>query len=542
MRIDPLSSEALGFAAFRILYFVIGLVGLSLLWRRPRPQAALALILGLNLGAWAAYVLPLGRLHALDEQRDRAFNVGMAACVAAGSSAWDHTQVGYAGLEPFWSLLTAALAGFDPARVMSVYGWLTPLSLLVVGLGLYAGLRIGKDDDDRWERVLIVFAALGLSSFSMSWQPPVPALWAGNFLLKPNHACGFGLVGAGLGLRARGARWWLLGLVMGLLAWVFLLHWAYLAAGLVVALGFEQRGQRRFKSLVAALALSLLIAAPQIANLARDFLPQAGESADQVWAMDTLGRTLALPNWVTLDLGPLLVLGIAGALVLRRRGSERDRLLLGLLAATWLAWGALAVGSLYGFAPEPDELHYFLRLTMAVAAAAALAALAGAAERTWALRPGQGHVLVMAALLVLTFPAYWDPPTMDRYYPWSVPALDKNVVAYGGWVRDHTPRDAVFLAGPSSSSWIPALAGRRVLLTGDARPPSNYGERKAAERTLLRSRNLDLIRQAARAFGVTYLAIDRPLAREHRLEQMQPESPAYEQVFANPAVRIYRVP
>jgi hypothetical protein len=543
MHIDPLSSQALGYAAFRMLYWILGLAFCLLLWRRPSPGLAVALVLALNLGAWLAYVGPLGRVYGLDVQRDAVFNVGMAACVAAGNSAWDHTQTGLASLEPFWSFVTAALSGFDPARVLRVYPFLTPLSLIAVGCALYWGLR-GQGDDvaDRWDRALVVFAVLGLSSFSMAAQAPIPPLWAGNFLLKPNHACGFGLAAIALGLRAKGAAWWVLGLVLGLLAWVFILHWAYLVAGLVAALALQDKRERRVANLAAAVALSALLAAPLVANLSRDFLPRAGDSADQVWAMTNLARVLALPNWVTVDLGPLLILGGAGVVVLWRRRATRDRLLLGLFAATLVSWLGLAIGSLFGLGPEPDELHYFLRFAVALCAAAALSTGAQLIARKWSLGDGQGHVIVMAALLGLTFPAYWDPPTMDRYYPWSLPALDKNVVAYGAWVRGHTSPADVFAAGPDAASWIPALAGRRVMLVGDARPPRDYAERKAVERTLLRSHELEEIQQAARKFGVAYLAVDPALGKEYRLNDRRPKDPDYEEVFSNPAVRIYRVP
>ena len=57
-------------------------------------------------------------------------------------------------------------------------------------------------------------------------------VWAGNFLMKPNHVAAWGLVGVVVGMFARGAQPWLIGLVLGATAWVFLLDWAYLLAGL----------------------------------------------------------------------------------------------------------------------------------------------------------------------------------------------------------------------------------------------------------------------------------------------------------------------
>jgi len=104
-----------------------------------------------------------------------------------------------------------------------------------------------------------------------------------------------------------------------------------------------------------------------------------------------------------------------------------------------------------------------VRVNMAVAAGTALAALARYLERTRALSVGQGYLIALAACLPLTFPAYWDPPRMDRYFNWCLAPMKPKVEEYAAWVRNNTPGDAVFLAGNEACVWIPALAGRRVL-------------------------------------------------------------------------------
>src|SRR5438128_1384226 len=81
---------------------------------------------------------------------------------------------------------------------------------------------------------LMVLAVLGLASFSLSQHTPVPPLWAANFLLKPNHAMGWGVCGVLLGMRMRRSRPWALGLGLGLLAWAYFMGWPYLSAGLVM--------------------------------------------------------------------------------------------------------------------------------------------------------------------------------------------------------------------------------------------------------------------------------------------------------------------
>jgi hypothetical protein len=344
-------------------------------------------------------------------------------------------------------------------------------------------------------------------------------------------------------MRARRARPLALGLLLGVLAWVFFLHWAYVAAGLLAAWLLAPRPERSARPLLVALSVSLLCAAPYVRHLLRDHSPfGAGMTPTQIWR-DGLGPQLALPHWATLDLGPLFLLGAFGALALWRRRGRRDRELLGLLAASWALWAAYEAAAPFGISPEPDELHYFLRFTMALAAGAALFAASRALGPMLGLRAGQAPLLAMAVLLPLTFPASWDPPTMDRYFRWCLPPLRPKVVAYGEWVRERTPRDAVFVAGNEASVWIPALAGRRVLLAGGSRPPRDYDARKQAERILLTSKQPELILAAARRFGVDYLAIDPPLLLEYGEEELDGigRLPVYEHVFQNSAVRILKI-
>lgn len=542
--LSELVSLGLPYALFRLGYVAAGLLGIALLWRRPRPAPALLLVVGLHLAAWAAYVTPLGRAYALDEHLDRAFQVGMAACTTAGASPFEHTQVRFGALEPVWNLIPAALALFRPERAMAVYHWLPLLALTFVALALYTGLRSDGGVADGWERVLMVFGALGLSSLSMSPRAPVPPFWTANFMLKPNHAVGWGLLVFVLGWQARRRRSALgLGLLLGLLAWCFLIAWAYAVAGLCLALLFTPRAERDWRHLAMAVGVSSLVAAPYVRFLARDYSPfGAGGSTEQIWR-DAMGVRLGVPHWGTLDLGPLLVLGLLGILALVRRKAPRDRALLGALATAWGLWLAYELGALVRFAPEPDEAHYFLRFVMALAAGAALSAGARHLEGWKGLQPGQGHLLAMACCLPLSFPAYWDPPTMDRYYKLSLNPLPPKVEAYGAWVREHTAPDAVFVAGSSASSWIPVLAGRRVLLAAEARPPGDYLERKQAERRLLVSGDVAEILRTASAFGVTHLAVDRPMREEYgdeavtRLESL----PAYKKVFANSALLILEI-
>lgn len=548
MLANYISRTVLFYAGVRLALAALTLLALARLWRRPRPGLAFALLLATHLAAAGATFVPLQRPYALSESTDRAFNLGMAARVALGGSPFEHTQVGFASPEPALNWATAALAWFDPERVAAAAAALTPLALLAVGLGLYLGLRQSAPDAgtgearDAWERVMLVFAVLSLSSLTMSPRPPTPPFWAGNFLLKPNHGAALGLVAVAAGLLGRGrGRGVALGLVLGLLSWVFLLDWAYALPGLVLGVALASRGERRWGALAAALCLSAAIALPYVLHLLPDYSPARSHGAARHMWGDPRGLPLAVPNWSTLDLGPLFVLGVIGAALSWRRRAPRDRALLGLFAATCVAVAASMPLALLGVAPEPDELHYFLRFVMALGAGTALAAAAREIESRRGLVPGQGHLLALAALVPLSFPIYWDPPSMDRYFPLSRQTLRPKVEAYARYVRQHTPRDAVFVAGKQAASWIPALTGRRVVLAeGGQLMPPDRDRRKQVERTLLLSQDAGEIRAAAARYGVTHVAIDEDLVREYGATGFDDlaRGPSLVTVFANSAARI----
>jgi hypothetical protein len=464
----------------------------------------------------------------------------MAACTAAGNSPFEHTTLGLGSPEPFWNAVIAALAGFAPERVAAVFHWLAPASLLLFAALVYGGLRAETVAEDRWERVLTVFAALDLSSLSMSGRAPVAPFWTANFLVKPNHGIGWGWIALVAGVWARSARPLPLTVALAALAWVALPAWALAVAGLAVGWILQPKAERRTRALLVAVGVSALAALPYVLHLARDYAPLgAGRAARHMWN-DPTGLVIALPEWATLDLGPLLTLGALGAWSWARRRTARDHALLGLLLVAWAAWLVSLPAAVFGIAPEPDDLHYFLRFTTALAAGAGLAALARRMESVAGLRPGQGHALALAACIPFSFFANWDPPTMDRYYALCLPRIPDKVLEYGRWVRENTPPDAVFVAGRASGTWIPALAGRRLLLGPGKLQPRDAAERKAAERILLTSDDPAAVRASASRFSVGYAAIDSSLVEEYGADSFEAlaRSGAWRTVLANARVRI----
>ncbi len=537
-----LSAEALSLSAFRLVLAGVVLGLFALLARRPRARLALGVVLAMHVAAWLAYRAPLQRPYGLGEGSDRTFNVGMAAAVATGHSPFEHTQVGHGAPEPLWNLVVAALAGMDPTRVTAVWDVLTPMAILAVGLATFAWIR-GRDGspDDAWAGVVVTFAVLGLSSLAMNPRPPVPPFWVANFMYKPNHGLAYALIAAASSFSARRDRGWPLAAVLSALAWVFLLGWAYVLVGLVAAMALRPPGERRWRPLVLAIAISCLAAAPYVAHLARDYAPTQGSATARHMWTDPNALLLAVPNWSTIDLGALLTLGLAGLWLARRRTTPLDATVLGLGLAGWGMWLVSLPLALAGISPEPDELHYFLRYVLGLAAGIALAALARALSRSGFLEKGRAHLLVMAACLPLAFPVYHDPPTMDRYYPESGRPIPPKLLAYTEWIRANTPKDAVFAAGRSAAMWIPALTGRRVLLAEAGKLlPADLDARKEVERTLLLSSDPERARAAALRYGVTHLAIDEELVHEYGADSFAAlaAAPWDRTVFANTAARI----
>ena len=120
----------------------------------------------------------------------------------------------------------------------------------------------------------------------------------------------------------------------------------------------------------------------------------------------------------------------------------------------------------------------------------------------------QGLCLVLLVTLPFSFPYWWNPVSMDRYYSRSLSPIPTEVRRLTTWVRAYTDRNDVFLASPELANWITALSGRRVLLTGDHRPPNDYERRAELTRRVLTSDEPGPYREAHEDYLVTHLALD----------------------------------
>lgn len=204
----------------------------------------------------------------------------------------------------------------------------------------------------------------------------------------------------------------------------------------------------------------------------------------------------------------LSLLGIVGMAIRRLR---RDAIWLALLGGASLLWPVQLVLLRFERGGEPDELYFFTRFLLTFCAGVGaffLVKLGGRLLRTKSYLVGAGGVAVLMLLtLPQSFPYWWYPPAMDRYYEVGLDPIPEEILGLTDWIREETSPDAVFVAESDLSTWIAALAGRRAFLSR-LRPPSDYRERRLLERRILTDTDRDALGEAHDRYGITHLALD----------------------------------
>jgi hypothetical protein len=506
------------FLAVKYVSVVLFMVWLAFIYRYRHPAVLFVGAVFFALLTWFAGELPLKRLYAFAPLFDRMFNVAMGATSATGHSAFESYQVASADLEPFWRVTLRLLSGGKPENVLAIYPYLAPAAMVLLSLCFFLALgrrgAKGENRDRYWEAALVVYCVLLLNSTALEPFGVFDSFWSMTLLLKPNHVLGFILIP--LWIRAWTSRrsWvrtWGAGVLLGILAWVFLMHWSYVLVGLacfpLVARWTEQRPEVR--RVVVVTGMSLLAALPYLLFLFSNFhWGHGGAVAKKIWLQ--LGYEEGYINFfsVSYEHGVLFLLSLVGVVGMAVRRRREDVVWLALLLGVVVGW----IGYLVTFALqkiiEPDEFYFYTRFLLSVSAGSGAFFLLKWLEPT--SRPFSPRWIPMFLLLTLphSIPYWWNPPLMDRYYHFSLDALPDEMVALGRWVRDETSRDAVFVAGGQTSLWIASLAGRRVLTTGHHRPPYDYEERRALENRMLVGREAEAFREAVRQFKVTHIAIE----------------------------------
>jgi len=525
------------FTKLHVAWWLACAVLALLLWLRPRPRAALALLIVFHGAAYLAYYGNLARPYAVGVSSDRSLGVGMAMATADGGSPFDHIQVEFGNLEPLWTFLVAVASGFSSAFVPVLYDRTTLVVLALTALGFYAGWS-GRQEEESlqeagWRGAFVAAAVLGLSSHSLSGGPTL-AFWHANFVFKPNHALGFGLVGV-LSRWAPARRSWIaLGLVQGLLIWVFILDWAYLLPGLVVAALISRDRTEALKRTILGTALGLVLSIPYLVHLLRDYNPVGEGEVPQIWR-DLMGDRF-LSSWAwSLDMGLVLILFLLAlvnaAFDLPARGATFGF----LLTAPLVALG-YSVGLTIGFAPEPDEGYFYVRMVVAAGAGVALWEMAKRLRGVFARPFGPAFSLILA----LSFPAWFEPWRDDRYYRYSLKPEASPMVEAAAWLRENTGVGDVLVS--SRGIMLSGMTGRRFLMV---RPEQTADRlmREQAEQDILTSMDEAAVRRAAARYRVTVVVLDGGLRERYGEAALKGlgNRPWFEPLFTNSFARIVRL-
>lgn len=500
-------------AAARRLYPLLALLWLAALPRVRRPQWLLAGVVAANAFAWLETNYPLQRIYAFGPSRDRVGNIALAQVVAAGNPALETVQVGQVHFEPFWGALVAVVSGGDVERVLRLYPWFSLLMMVGFALTLYFGLgRDPPDDEQVWERVFVAGFATLLCSMPFDFARPYRVPWAMTFLLKPNHALGLVLLPLVLRAFARIRTWrgrLATGFFLHVLGWAFVLHMAYVVAGLAafallsLGLGREQ-ARRDIVDVAVVVGVNLLVVSPYLVMLVTGY-PFLDPSPFM-----TIEPASAHLLEVTFRRGFVFWLGLWGLVVLLRRGDRLSRLWAGQMLGGFGVWVGYYVLSALQEARERDEIYYWNALLIAVAAGIGCWDL-GRRAAAWlgprAAAPAVRAAAIGALLVPFTLPYWWNPATMDAYFTPSLPPLPPEVVAATDFLRRETGPHDVIAGDPDFARYGAALGGRRALLSDGLHMPRDYDRRWRLQEMLVGAGDPDAVLAEASRYGVRYLVV-----------------------------------
>jgi hypothetical protein len=503
MTSDAAALEALARAAFVLA--ALGCLALAVRRERAWPLVALALA-GAGLAWWITNA-PLQRLYALGPSADRVGNLALVQVVAAGNSPIRTSQVGQLHFEPFWGLLVAALSGWNPDRVLTLYPWLPLLITCGIALAVYAGLA----GFSPWERTLAALFGVLLWSAPLDFSGTYRDPWAMTVLLKPNHALGLVVFPLFLRLFASIRGWGtriLAGIVLHLLAWVFVIHMAYVAAGLVafaLASWNDRRpeAKRDVLDVAVAILVNVLIVSPYLVMLL------VGYPFLQRLAIMTIPPHSPHLLETTARAGFVFALGLWGAVVCQRRG-RAGRLWAAQFVAAQLIWVWYLVLSALQMARERDEVVYWARFLCAVMAgigAFDLVTRAAEAMPRLLASPARRAATVAGLALPFLLPWWWSPARMDDYYPGSREPLPERLTAPTEFLRHHTDRRAVVAGDVEYARWVSALGARRTLLSRGLHAPGDAPGREELQALLAFGAEGDALRAAAARWRVRYVAV-----------------------------------
>jgi hypothetical protein len=507
-------------AQARVLYVLLALAWLVLTLRLRRPRLLLLGVLLANALVWFETMYPLQRVYGLGHSGDRVNLLAMSQVAAAGNSPLETWQVGQRHLEPHgrlhnisWVGLVALLTRDAGEPVFRFFMYAPLVMVLGFAVALYVAFGWKGSPFSRWERALIAAFGTLLSTApfdSLSvYRPP----WTMMFLLKPNHA--LALVLSPLVLAAFAAiKGWrgrvVVAVLLHALAWAFVLHAAYIAAGVAVFAGLSLLARhserwRDVKDAGSVLGLNALVLALALGYvLMRSGLPFSSSATGE-----RLLRTSPHFLVVTAQSGWLFLLGAWGAWVAWARGGRIGRLWAGQLAAGYLMWFGYPVLSLLGRAEQPDELFIWVRFFLGVSAAIGAVDLAKRAAERWPRLKSEALSAVAIAALALPYslPYWWNPLTMDLYFKGSLTPLPADIADLGQYLRQNTQPGDVMAGDFGLAPYAAAVSGRRWLRSLHLPATRDQDRRAAVDAILLSDVDPAQAIEAARTYGVTHVVV-----------------------------------
>jgi hypothetical protein len=505
--------------AARHLFPLLALAWLALVVRLRRPGALLAGVLLANAYVWLETNWPLQRMYALGPSSDRLNNIALCQSVAAGHSPIYQPQVGTMHFEPFWAVVTAVLSGWDTDRLLRIYPFLSLVMAGGVALSLFfalrplrsAGATAAEDGPwSGWERALIALSATLLASAPLDYAGPYRVPWAMTYLLKPNHALGLVLmpwVARGFAGIRGGRDRVIVGLLLHVLAWAFVIHMGAFCIGLVVfallaTVWRREEAARDWLDVAAVIGINVLVVSPYL------FMLFSGYGVFQH------GPRLEIPPAsphlleATARTAPLFALACWGGVVAWRR-DRLGRVWAAQAAGAFLLWLAYYGLHLLQQAKERDDTYYWLRLNLAVCAMVGAWDLVSRVWSRW--WPSKADPAWRAALLAglaipLALPYWWDPSKMDLYFPGSLTPVPEVVTSPAAFLRAHDAPRLVLAGDPGAVRWMSALTGTRVLIARDFHAAPDHPVRAAFNEAVVRGGPGDPLAQAAR-WGVTHVVV-----------------------------------
>jgi len=501
---------------------------LSLLWllglmRVKRPWWLLLGVFAANAYLWGITNYPLQRIYALAAHGDRLGNLALCQVVAAGNSPLRTAQVGQLHFEPFWGLFVAAVSGWSPDRVLRLYPFLSLGTALAFAVALYLGLKdpsSGPESWSAWERAFVAGFATLLSSSPLDFTATYRVPWAMTFLLKPNHALALALFPVFLRVfcRIRGWRGRLLvGVLLHVLGWAFVLHMVYVCFGLLVFVllsRLERRAdfKRDLLDAFVVIGVNVLVVSPYLYMLlvGYPFLEPSPRMTIHVASPHLLE--------VTLKVGWVFFLGIWGLIVARRRGDRLGRVWVAQVLGAFIIWGLYEVLSLIQMARERDEIYYWIRFLTAASAGIGAWDLAG---RCWAwlkLHPAPARQAAAVVLLAFpwSLPYWWNPALMDSYFTVAIPPIPEAIRLPTDFFRESTDPKAVVAGDHDFVRYVAAFGARRVLYAPLLlHAPKDLARRVRLEEMLVRGTEGNEVRAALAHYHVAYLVVTPSLLAQY---------------------------